>query len=91
MIDHERHGELPKHLVTNAVVLWNTLYLQAALDQIRQEGGTVNPDDVTRLSPLQHAHINVLGRYPFTLLESVSQGTLRPLHFGDETVGFPLE
>jgi hypothetical protein len=34
---------------------------------------------VARLSPLGHEHINMLGRYAFTLPEPVARGELRPL------------
>ena len=37
-------------------------------------------EDVARLSPLIDDHINLLGRYSFTVPESVSRGELRPLH-----------
>ncbi|WP_431854118.1 hypothetical protein [Azospirillum sp.] len=36
-------------------------------------------EDVARLSPLAHEHINMLGRYAFTLSELVARGELRPL------------
>ncbi|GAB7440235.1 hypothetical protein OUHCRE10_44630 [Enterobacter hormaechei subsp. xiangfangensis] len=42
-------------LVTNAVVLWNSIYMQAALDHLRNEGETINEEDEARLSPLKHA------------------------------------
>jgi len=66
-------------LVVNAVVLWNTRYLDAALSRARASGVSVNPEDVERLSPLLLDHINVLGRYEFILTKSVQQGRLRPL------------
>jgi TnpA family transposase len=66
-------------LVVNAMVLWNTLYIEAALQQLRDEGTEVNTEDVARLSPLVHMHINFQGRYSFTLAEAVAQGALRPL------------
>jgi len=66
-------------LVVNAVVLWNTRYLDAALAQVRTSGATVKPEDEERLSPLLLDHINVLGRYEFVLTKSVRQGKLRPL------------
>ena len=66
-------------LVVNAIVLWNTMYMDAALNQLRAEGLEVNSADVARLSPLIHKHINFQGRYSFALSESVAQGGLRPL------------
>ena len=71
-------------LVVNAVVLWNTRYLDAALAQVRASGVAVKPEDVERLSPLLLDHVNVLGRYEFALKESVRQGQLRPLRDPDE-------
>jgi TnpA family transposase len=71
-------------LVVNAVVLWNTRYLDAALAQVRASGAVVKPEDIERLSPLLVDHVNVLGRYEFALKESVRQGRLRPLRNPDE-------
>lgn len=77
-------------LVTNAVVLWNTIYMQAALDHLRNEGETINEEDEVRLSPLRHAHINMLGHYTFTLAVQVTKGQLRPLKQAEETDEWPL-
>jgi hypothetical protein len=67
-------------LLTNAVVLWNTLYMQAALDHLQSEGTASQPEDRARLSPLQHRHLNVLWCYSFALADPVSSGELRPLN-----------
>jgi TnpA family transposase len=48
-------------LVVNVIVLWNTLYMDAALQQLRAEAFPVHPTDVGRLSPLVHRHINFPG------------------------------
>jgi hypothetical protein len=90
---HGKRGELRKRyregqedqlgalgLVVNAIVLWNTRYIQKALDQLRAGGQEINPENVARLSPLGFEHINMLGRYHFDLAESVAQGEMRPLH-----------
>ncbi len=66
-------------LVVNVIVLWNTIYMQAALEQLRVEDYPVREEDVVRLSPLGHEHINMLGRYSFAVPESVARGELRPL------------
>ena len=49
-------------LVLNCVVLWNTCYMNAALEQLRAEGSPVRDEDVARLSPFVRQHLNVLGR-----------------------------
>jgi TnpA family transposase len=71
-------------LVVNAIVLWNTLYMEAALEQLRAGGSLVHADDVARLSPLLYRHINFQGRYAFVLAEAVARGELRPLRHPDD-------
>ena len=63
-------------LVLNAVVLWNTRYLNAIVEHLRESGQHVPDEDVARLSPLGHAHLNCLGRYAFT---TRAVNGLRPL------------
>jgi TnpA family transposase len=66
-------------LVVNMIVLWNTLYMDAVLAQLRSEGCPVRLEDEARLSPFGHQHINMLGRYSFSVPEVVARGELRPL------------
>ncbi len=66
-------------LVVNMIVLWNTLYINAALEQLSREGHHAKSEDVARLSPLVFEHINLLGRYAFSVPEAVTRGELRPL------------
>ena len=94
-ICHGQRGEIRKRyregqedqlgslgLVTNTVVLWNTLYMQEALGHINTDSQPteINEEDISRLSPLMHGHINMLGHYSFTLSEIVMNGELRPLN-----------
>lgn len=65
-------------LVVNALVLYNTRYLRQALEQHQETGGEV-PEDIVRLLPLLHEHVNLLGCYDFTLPESLAAGQQRPL------------
>jgi hypothetical protein len=57
-------------------VLWNTRYLDAIVEHLRGSGQPVHDEDVARLSPLGHAHLNCLGRYAFTTQPTAE---LRPL------------
>lgn len=56
-------------LVLNAIVLFNTRYLEAAIDQLRAGGYEVREADAGRLSPFLSGHINMLGRYSFAAPE----------------------
>jgi len=96
---HGRRGELRQRyregqedqlgalgLVLNIIVLWNTLYIDAVLEQLRREGYPIFDEDVARLSPLGFEHINLLGRYTFSMPESVQRGELRPLRSPNDMV-----
>jgi len=63
-------------LVLNAVVLWNTRYMDAALSALRVSGYSVRDEDVARLAPLGFRHITFLGRYTFSYPDVTG---LRPL------------
>ena len=56
-------------IVLNCIVLWNTRYMNAALDELRAQGRTVLDADVARLSPFVRHHLNVHGKYSFLLPE----------------------
>jgi len=73
-------------LVLNMIVLWNTIYTEAALQQLRAEGYAMRDEDIARLSPLLHEHINMLGRYSFAVPEAGARGELRPLRDPNEDV-----
>lgn len=67
-------------LVVNMIVLWNTIYIDAIIKELRKEGKSIRNEDVVRLSPLVYDHINMLGRYSFDIPDSVINGELRRLH-----------
>ena len=67
-----REGRRPARCsgpVVNIIVLWNTLYMTAAVERLKQHGYPVLEEDLARLSPLIYEHINMLGRYSFAVPE----------------------
>lgn len=72
-------------LATNAIVLWNTVYMQAALDYLRAQGEVIKEEDEARLSPLGRKHINFLGHFSFMLPKFVAEGQLRSLNTSNVT------
>jgi hypothetical protein len=54
-------------LVINAIVVWNTRYMMAALDHLRGTGYPVRDEDLAFLSSLIWEHINMHGTYHFDL------------------------
>ncbi|WP_248761245.1 Tn3 family transposase [Pseudarthrobacter sp. SSS035] len=54
-------------LVLNCVTLWNTVYLNRAIETLREQGYTIADEDMARLSAYLRRHINVHGHYTFQL------------------------
>ena len=63
-----------------AFVLWNTIYMDAAVNRLRKQGEEIIEADLVRLSPLINKHINMLGHYSFALAKGIESGVLRPLN-----------
>lgn len=66
-------------LIVNAIVVWNTRYIEVAIDSLRETGHDIPNADIQRLSPLGYEHINIMGRYSFNISKEVENGSLRPL------------
>jgi TnpA family transposase len=67
------------NVLTNAVIVWNTVYLQAALEALRHEGYPVRDEDLVHLSPTRFAHIHRYGKYVFDVEAARRRVGLRPL------------
>ena len=69
-------------LVLNCVVLWTTVYLDAAVRQLRAQGYPVLEEDMARLSPFVSQHLGVHGTYSF-VLPDLAPGAIRELRDPD--------
>ncbi|CAN5445908.1 hypothetical protein BH10ACI1_BH10ACI1_08530 [soil metagenome] len=76
------------NLVVNAITVWNTVYMTAALEQLKSEGYEINENDVKNLSPARSEHINMYGKYYFNIEEGLKRKGLRELRKPDKE--FPL-
>jgi len=50
-------------LLSNAVLVWNTVHIARIVDQLRTAGHDVKDEDLARVSPLAHAHVIPNGSY----------------------------
>ena len=67
------------NLVTNAIIVWNTVYIDKVIWQLRQEGQSVDDEDLQQIWPTRHAHINVYGKYHFNRQQFRQRHPLRDL------------
>jgi hypothetical protein len=66
-------------LVTAAIVLWNTVYLERATAALKGHGQPVDAELRQYLSPLGWEHINLTGDYVWRSSAKVGAGKFRPL------------
>ena len=67
------------NLLTNAVVVWNTVYIQEVITQLRTEGYPVQDEDLVHLPPARFEHINRPGKFTFADQQVLLNNGLRPL------------
>ena len=77
--ENQRHRASGLNLVVAAIVLWNTTYLQRAVDHLRHQGHDPAPGDLAHLSPLGWEHINLTGDYHWESLPAYGPDQFRPL------------
>ena len=71
------------NLVTNIVITWYTVYMEAVVEQLKSEGYAVNEKDMQFLWPTRFANLNVHGKYSFNINEEFNREGLRPLRKPD--------
>lgn len=62
-------------------VVENIYMQQEALSHLRKSRGTLEDENLARLSPLIHDHINMLGHYTFSIPNDIMSDELMLLNF----------
>jgi TnpA family transposase len=64
--DEQLHNQVGcLNLLTNAVVVWNTVYVEQVVEQLKQEGQFPGDEVLKQIWPTRHSHINIYGRHHF--------------------------
>ncbi len=77
--EQQRYRASGLNLVTAAIVLWNTVYLERAIASLRNQGIVVNDSLLQYLSPLGWEHINLTGDYLWRNSAKIGMGKFRQL------------
>ncbi len=77
--EQQRYRASGLNLVTAAIVLWNTVYLERATSALRAHGKAQDDTLLQYLSPLGWEHINLTGDYLWRSSAKVGAGKFRPL------------
>ena len=77
--ENQRHRASGLNLLVAAIILWNTTYLQRAVDHLRNQGHYPASGDLAHLSPLGWEHINLTGDYHWDTSPTLGPDEFRPL------------
>lgn len=77
--EQQRYRASGLNLLTAAIVLWNTVYLERAANALRGHSQGIDDALLQYLSPLGWEHINLTGDYLWRSSAKVGTGKFRPL------------
>lgn len=79
-LQNQQHRASGLNLVIAAIALWNTLYMQRALDHLRANGQDAPDRLIAHLSPMSWQHIGLTGDYLWRDAAPATAAGERPLH-----------
>ena len=77
--EHQRYRASGLNLVVSAIILWNTVYLEKAIQTLRDHGKNVDDNLLRNLSPLGWEHINLTGDYIWKQAKKAERSKFRLL------------
>lgn len=83
--EQQRYRASGLTLVTAAIILWNTVYLERAINVMQRRRPSLDPDLLRYLSPLGWEHINLTGDYVWPKKSAAQARKFRPLRKGELT------
>jgi len=81
--ENQRYRASGLNLVVSAIILWNTVYMERAVQALREDGRDIDETLLRHLSPLGWEHINLTGDYKgcqtTILLRGIRQGPVNDM------------
>jgi len=77
--ENQRYRASGLNLVVSAIILWNTVYIERAIQALSESGQEIDDTLLSHLSPLGWEHINLTGDYIWQQDKRVERGRFRPL------------
>lgn len=72
------------NILLNIIVIWNTVYLQKAVEHIRESRGVFDEALLKHVSPLNWGHIQLYGKYYFNSNLLLPESGFKPLRIQEE-------
>ena len=86
--EQQRYRASGLNLVTAAIILWNTVYLERATHALRAHGQEVDDSLPQHLSPLGWEHINLTGDYIWRQSRALAQGKFQAVATADRPLAY---
>lgn len=77
--ENQRYRASGLNLVVAAIILWNTVYLERAIQFLKDRDQLIDENFLRHLSPLGWEHINLTGDYVWRQAKLIGKGKFRPL------------
>jgi TnpA family transposase len=77
--ENQRYRASGLNLVVAAIVLWNTTYLERAVQSLKAHGHSIHESLLQHLSPMGWEHINLTGDYVWPASKRLQKAKFRPL------------
>ena len=66
------------------LILWNTVYIEKAVNHLKAQGENINEELLKHLSPLGWSHIHLTGDYVWPEKDKFKEGKFRKLRNPNE-------
>ncbi|EOQ04930.1 Tn3 family transposase [Bacillus cereus] len=77
--EDQLHRASGLQLIISAIVSWNTVYIEQAIETLRSQGAEIPEEYLQHISPLGWEHITLTGDYVWNLKQEGIINQLRPL------------
>lgn len=77
--ENQRYRASGLNLITAAIILWNTVYLEQAINALKKSEKIIDEELLQHISPLGWEHINLTGNYVWRHSRKIEKNKFRPL------------
>jgi hypothetical protein len=77
--ENQRYRASGLNLIVAAIILWNTVYLEHAVADLRGHGIAIDDETFAHVSPIGWEHVNLTGDYTWPAAGRLRKGPFRPL------------
>jgi TnpA family transposase len=78
--EQQRHRASGLNLVVASIILWNTVYIERAVNEMQLQGYSIDESLLKHIAPIHWGHINLTGDYDWKQHRRIEKGGFRKLN-----------